>query len=260
MIFLLLEILAKFFGFPRVAVVFACARWSNWKFKLFAACKQQKVTGIDDQIWNLYSHLAVVIHLFIEFNKLFCVGHLDSWVESHLALNIGTLCHALGHEFEPRWQETLFRTPAQHLHFLHDCVWFIWFDTIICLSNLLGELWNRQLKINEIYFEKNKIFCFPELWSIPLFDLSLDSMTKINSWAVVVAQLSGRLLPIPEVHGSNPVIGEFFHNIDCQLYWKDKHKEKKRPGMAHIKKSIPGSEQTMTNIKLLSTTWEIWAN
>ena len=30
--------------------------------------------------------------------------------------------------------------------------------------------------------------------------------------------------------------------------------------MAHIKKSIPGSEQTMTNIKLLSTTWEIWAN
>ena len=36
---------------------------------------------------------------------------------------------------------------AQHLHFLHDSIWFIWFETIICLSNLSCELWNRKLKI-----------------------------------------------------------------------------------------------------------------
>ena len=83
---------------------------------------------------------------------LYCT--LDSWVESHSALNIGTLRHALGHEFEPHWWQTLFWTQAQHLCFLHDSIWFIWFDTIICLSNLSCELWNRKLKINKIYFKK----------------------------------------------------------------------------------------------------------
>ena len=34
----------------------------------------------------------------------------------------------------------------------------------------------------------------------------------MSLWAVVVVQLVERLLPTPEVHGSNPVIGKF-------LYW-----------------------------------------
>ena len=34
---------------------------------------------------------------------------------------------------------TSFWTQAQHLHFLHDYIWFIWFDTIICLSNFSCE-------------------------------------------------------------------------------------------------------------------------
>ena len=38
--------------------------------------------------------------------------------------------------------------------FIHDSIWFVWFDTIICLSNLSCELWNRKLKIKEIYFKK----------------------------------------------------------------------------------------------------------
>ena len=47
---------------------------------------------------------------------------------------------------------------------------------------------------------------------------------------MVVAQLVEWLLPIPEVHGSNPVIGKklFILNI-CLLstvYWKDENKEK----------------------------------
>ena len=35
--------------------------------------------------------------------------------------------------------------------FIHDSIWFVWFDTIICLSNLSCELWSRKLKIKEIY-------------------------------------------------------------------------------------------------------------
>ena len=35
-----------------------------------------------------------------------------------------------------------------------------------------------------------------------------DPITGPDGWAVVVAQLVERLLPIPEVPGSNPVIGK----------------------------------------------------
>ena len=47
---------------------------------------------------------------------------------------------------------------------------------------------------------------------------------------VVVAQLVERSIPIPEVHGSNPVVGKnlFISNI-CLLStvcWKDENKEK----------------------------------
>ena len=58
-----------------------------------------------------------------------------------------------------------------------------------------------------------------------------------------MAQLVERSRPIPEVRGSNPVIGKnllFILNI-CLLstvYWKDENKEK-RPGMAYFfKKKI----------------------
>ena len=93
------------------------------------------------------------------FNPCFMSrGRLNSWVVSHSALIIGTLRHALGHEFEPRWRQTLFWTQAQHLCFIHDYIWFIWFDTIIYLSNLSSELWNRKLKIKEIYFKKKSLY------------------------------------------------------------------------------------------------------
>ena len=107
-----------------------------------------------------------VANLLGFFCKRFCCQELLkiaqslSWVVSHLALIIGTLCHALGREFKPRWRQTLFWTQAQHLCFIHDYIWFIWFDTIIYLSNLSSELWNRKLKIKEIYFKKNR-----SIWS-----------------------------------------------------------------------------------------------
>ena len=45
-----------------------------------------------------------------------------------------------------------------------------------------------------------------------------------------VAQLVERLLPIPEVRGSNPVIGKNLFKLNISLlstlYWKDENKEK----------------------------------
>ena len=40
--------------------------------------------------------------------------------------------------------------------------------------------------------------------------VNMEYNIKANVWAVVVAQLVERSLPIPEVCGSNPVIGKKF--------------------------------------------------
>ena len=80
------------------------------------------------------------------------------------------------------------------------------------------------------------------IWGLNRNDLAYYSQSllkqKIETWAVVVAQLVEQSLPIIEVRGSNPVIGK-------KLYWiftvncieKTKMK-KKRPGMAHFLKNI----------------------
>ena len=82
-------------------------------------------------------------------------GLLDSWVVSHSAVNIGKLCHALGHEFASWWWQTRYQTQAQHFTVFHDSIWLIWFVIIFCLLNLSCELWRRKLKTNEIYFKKS---------------------------------------------------------------------------------------------------------
>ena len=56
--------------------------------------------------------------------------------------------------------------------------------------------------------------------------------------AVVVAQLVERLLPTPQVCGSNPVIGEnFIHLITINCIEKTKEKEKEA-GNAQLKKPL----------------------
>ena len=60
--------------------------------------------------------------------------------------------HAVWCEYKPKWWQTLLQTQAQHLRFLHESIWFIWFHTLICLSNLSCEMWNRKLKVNGIFF------------------------------------------------------------------------------------------------------------
>ena len=56
-----------------------------------------------------------------------------------------------------------------------------------------------------------------------------------TTWAVVVAQLVERSLPIPEVRGSNPIIGKknYIEHFTINCIEKTKRK-KKRPGKAHF--------------------------
>ena len=57
-----------------------------------------------------------------------------------------------------------------------------------------------------------------------------------------MAQLVERSLPIPEVRGSNPVIGKILYLywtfVYCQLCFEKTKKKKKRPGVVHLKKKI----------------------
>ena len=64
-----------------------------------------------------------------------------------------------------------------------------------------------------------------------------NSSNYLICWAVVVAQLVERSLPIPEVRGSNPVIGKnLYRTFTVNCIEKTKIK-KKRPGMAHFLKN-----------------------
>ena len=58
---------------------------------------------------------------------------------------------------------------------------------------------------------------------------------------VVVAQLVERLLPIPQVRGSNPVIGKKLFKLNISLllstvYWRDENKEKEAGNGPFFKK------------------------
>ena len=53
---------------------------------------------------------------------------------------------------------------------------------------------------------------------------------------MVVAQLVEQLLPTPEIRGLNPNIGIVLFS-NCKLQIENTKIKKKRPGMAHVKKS-----------------------
>ena len=60
--------------------------------------------------------------------------------------------------------------------------------------------------------------------------VSINLQRTLEKYAVVVVERSH---PIQEVRGSNPAIGNFIElrfPVNCR-----KHKNKKRPGMAHLK-------------------------
>ena len=79
---------------------------------------------------------------------------LDSWVVSHLALNISMPCHTLGKSLH-LGDNKLFLDSSTTSTLFHDSIWLIWFETFISLSNLSCELWKRKLKINKNYLNKN---------------------------------------------------------------------------------------------------------
>ena len=58
---------------------------------------------------------------------------------------------------------------------------------------------------------------------------TFDPPFRSNLWALVVAELTAWLLPIPENPGSNPVMGNNY-----SVCRKDANKEK-RPGLAYLK-------------------------
>ena len=63
------------------------------------------------------------------------------------------------------------------------------------------------------------------------------------AWAVVVAQLVERSLPIPEVHGSNPVIGKnylYSTFVSCQLCIENNEKEAGDGPFFFLKKVVQG--------------------
>ena len=64
-------------------------------------------------------------------------------------------------------------------------------------------------------------------------------------WAVVVAQLVEWLITIPEVRGSNPVIGKKLYILDIYLlwtvHWKDENKEKEAGNGPFLTKAYKGA-------------------
>ena len=77
-----------------------------------------------------------------------------------------------------------------------------------------------------------------------------SNLSHITKQAVVVAQLVEWPLPIPEVYGSNPVIGKIYWTfVFCQLYWKDENKEKEAGnGPFLIIKNIDITHKHLKNI------------
>ena len=70
--------------------------------------------------------------------------------------------------------------------------------------------------------------------------LVLSESSRLNGvlwsregWEDYNKEVVEQFLPIPEIRGSIPVVGNFFLSIiEYNLFWKDVNKEK-RPGISH---------------------------
>ena len=70
--------------------------------------------------------------------------------------------------------------------------------------------------------------------------MKLTVIPKVFNGAISVAHLAERSLPMPEVHGSNSVIGKLLYwTFICLLSTVLKRQiKKKRPGMANLKDNL----------------------
>ena len=116
------------------------------------------------------------------------------------------------------------------------------------LCNLILRRYLRQ----DLYLRKFECFLFCKTlgkWDHAFGRLVLRHYLKLP-WirAVVVAQLVERLLPIPKVRGSNPVIGKklflYWTFVYCQLCIEKTKINKKRLGMALLKKNFHELDDT----------------
>ena len=68
------------------------------------------------------------------------------------------------------------------------------------------------------------------------------AIKQFTAWVGVVDQLLDRSLPIPEVRGSDPIIGKLSYKtfVNCQLYWKDEKRKRGFEWPIFIKKKNYG--------------------
>ena len=131
------------------------AQFKKEKKEMYLNAMVSCCVGVIPDKWANYKvpidrRLTTNWHCYISL----CLGRLNSWVVSHSALIIGKLCHALGCEFKPWWWQTLFRTQAQHLCFIHDSIWFI------CLSKFVMWIVKQKIENKRNLFKKIYIIVF----------------------------------------------------------------------------------------------------
>ena len=95
----------------------------------------------------LLKFLSITHIFFVLLNNL--LGRLNSWVVSHSALIIGTLHHALGHEFEPWGDDKLFFWPKHNIYALFMILFGLFglillFVCQICHVNCETENWKYK--------------------------------------------------------------------------------------------------------------------
>ena len=110
-----------------------------------------------------------------------------------------------------------------------DCL-VLTIDVYICIgiSKILLKSWEASSMATYSMELFGKMNWMAKQWLLLTWDL--HAYTK-QSQAVVVVQLVEQSLPIPEVRGSNPVIGKknlyIEHLFLSTVYWKDENKEKR---------------------------------
>ena len=119
-------------------LIFICRHQNDWSPHLYFKTKLMSFTLVDVILKSLYG-------LNLKFLKSAWIAEWSSHSTfEHWYATPWAMSSSLG-------DVKLFWTQAQHLCFIHNSVWFVWFDTIICLSNLSCELWSGRSKIKEIY-------------------------------------------------------------------------------------------------------------
>ena len=87
------------------------------------------------------------------------LGHLNSSEWFHTWL--WSLVHcAIGHEFKPQWQQTLFRTQAQHLCFIHDfyliyLIWYYYFSVKFFMWIVKQKIENKRIFLYRVVSGKS---------------------------------------------------------------------------------------------------------